>query len=162
MSTKAKKDERKFIVQLIKVYKSLPALWNKKSKVYNNRTKKNEAYQQLLCKYIEREPNAVKKDVVRKINSLRTNFRKELKRIKDAEKSGTTAQPKLWYFKEMKFLYDEEACSLQNTIQIEDDDDQESEVVGTVGGTSTINTVSVSNHFISYSYCITQVHIPTS
>ena len=38
---------------------------------------------------------------------MRTNFRKEMKRIKDSEKSGTGAdvvEPTLWYFDEMKFL----------------------------------------------------------
>jgi hypothetical protein len=40
MATKAKEDERKFILECIEVYHSLPALWNVKSKDYSNRTKK--------------------------------------------------------------------------------------------------------------------------
>jgi hypothetical protein len=52
-------------------------------------------------------PDADKQEVIKKINSLRTNFRKELKRLRDAEKSGTGAEdvkPTLWYFEEMKFF----------------------------------------------------------
>jgi hypothetical protein len=41
MATKPKEDERKFILDCIKVYHSLPALWNVKSKDYSNRIKKN-------------------------------------------------------------------------------------------------------------------------
>jgi hypothetical protein len=37
MATTAKEDERKFILECIEVYNSLPALWNVKSKDYSNR-----------------------------------------------------------------------------------------------------------------------------
>jgi hypothetical protein len=74
---------------------------------------------------IERFPDADKNKLIKKFNSLHTNFRKELKRIKDSEekKSGTGAddvvEPTLWYFEEMKFLIgQEEPCTSLNTIQI--------------------------------------------
>ena len=102
--------------------------------------------------------------MIKKLNSLRTNFRKELKQIKDSEKGGTGAddivEPTLCYFEEMKFLIgQEEPCMLLNTIQIGEEGEQESEEVGNVGDTSAINTNSVSNHFISYSYCVTQIYV---
>jgi len=40
MATKAKEDKRKFILECIEVYHSLPVLWNVKSKDYSNRMKK--------------------------------------------------------------------------------------------------------------------------
>jgi hypothetical protein len=40
MATKAKEDDRKFILECIEVYHFLPALWNVKSKDYSNRMKK--------------------------------------------------------------------------------------------------------------------------
>jgi hypothetical protein len=40
MATKPKEDERKFILECIEVYHSLPALLNVKSKDYSNRIKK--------------------------------------------------------------------------------------------------------------------------
>jgi hypothetical protein len=91
--------------------------------------------------------------LIKKFNSLPTNFRKELKRVKDSEKSGTGAddivESTLWYFEEIKFLIgQEEPC----TIQIGEEGEQESEEVDNVGDTSAINTISVSNHFISYSF----------
>ena len=48
--------------------------------------KKNEQYEHLLRKYRERFPDADKNQSIKKFNSLRTNFRKELKRIKDSER----------------------------------------------------------------------------
>ena len=42
MATKAKEDERKFTLECIEVYHSLPALWNVKSKDYSNRMKEKE------------------------------------------------------------------------------------------------------------------------
>jgi len=48
--------------------------------------KKKEQYEHLLRKYRERFPDADKNQSIKKFNSLRTNFRKELKRIKDYEK----------------------------------------------------------------------------
>jgi hypothetical protein len=52
------------------------------------RKKKNE---HLLRKYRERFPDADKNELIKEFNFLRTNFRKELKRIKNSEKSGTGA-----------------------------------------------------------------------
>jgi hypothetical protein len=102
MATKAKEEERKFILECIEVYHSLPALWNVKSKDYSNRIKKKDIYEHLLRKYGERFPDADKNQLIKKFNSLRTNFGKEFKRIKDSEKSGTGAddvvEPALRYF----------------------------------------------------------------
>ncbi|KAF5294809.1 hypothetical protein FQA39_LY00293 [Lamprigera yunnana] len=110
MATKEKDEERKFILECIEVYHSLPALWNIKSKDYSNRMKKNEQYNNLLRKYREYYPDADKAQLVKKFNSLRTNFRKEIKRIKDSEKSGAGTDD----------IIEPTLC----TIQIQDDDTQ--------------------------------------
>jgi len=59
MSSKIK--ERAFILQCIEIYKSQPALWNVKSKDYNNRQKKSDAYAILINKYWEKYPEATRK-----------------------------------------------------------------------------------------------------
>ncbi|CAK1541654.1 unnamed protein product [Leptosia nina] len=104
-----KRADKQFICDFIEVYRGLPALWDAKCKEYTNRTRKGEQYDVLLEKYREKFPDAEKPDVVKKINSLRTNFRKELKRIREAEKSGAEdVEPVLWYFEEMSFLQAQE------------------------------------------------------
>lgn len=88
------------------------------------------------------------------MNTLRTNFRKELKRIKISEHSGVGTddiiEPTLWYFEEMKFLIgQEEPSTSQNTIQAKDVDNEESENyiddVDNIRGNNT-STTSVSNY----------------
>ena len=60
----------------------------------------------------------------------------------------------------MKFLIgQEEPCTSLNTIQIGEEGEQESEEVDSFVDTSAINTISVSKHFISYSYCIMQIYV---
>jgi hypothetical protein len=93
MATKAKEDERKCILECIEVYHC---------KDYSNIMKKKEQYEHLLRRYRERFPDADKNQLIKNFNSLPTNFRKELKRIKVSKKSGTGAddvvEPTLWYF----------------------------------------------------------------
>lgn len=60
-------------------------------------------------------PEASKDDVKKKFNSLRTNYRKELKKHLQSMKSGSGTDdiyhPTLWYFNEMSFLQDQETAS---------------------------------------------------
>lgn len=48
----------------------------------------------------------------KKINAFRTNYRKELKKVLDSEKSGAGTdqvyEPTLWYFNALSFLNDQE------------------------------------------------------
>ncbi|KAK8395762.1 hypothetical protein O3P69_005693 [Scylla paramamosain] len=120
-----KKAEKEFIAEFIEVYRGLPALWDVKCKDYTNRAKKGEQYDVLIEKYREKYPDAEKQEVVKKVNSLRTNFRKELKRIRDADRSGAGAEdvePTLWYFDEMKFLVTQETPTASiSTMDISQD-----------------------------------------
>jgi len=59
-------------------------LGNVKSKDYSNRIKKNNT--NICFANIEGFPDADKNGLIKKFNSLRTNFRNELKWIKDSEK----------------------------------------------------------------------------
>ncbi|XP_018026499.1 uncharacterized protein LOC108681929 [Hyalella azteca] len=120
-----KKEERDFIIEFISLYRSLPALWDVKCIDYNNRAKKKEQYDVLVRKYREKYPSAEKENVVKKINSLRTNFRKELKRIRGAQKFGYDTKDekhRLWYFEEMRFLIPQEETITTSSIKIDVED----------------------------------------
>lgn len=108
-TTAAKLKEREFIIECIKLYRSLPSLWNVKSKVYYDRGRKKMAYAVLLSKYREMFPEATREDVKKKFNVLRTNYRKEFKKYLSAMAAGESYTPSLWYFHEMDFLYDDES-----------------------------------------------------
>ena len=45
------KEEKKFLLELIDVYRSLFALWKIEGKEYSERQKKDSAYETLLIKY---------------------------------------------------------------------------------------------------------------
>jgi hypothetical protein len=83
MATNPKEDERKFILGRIEVCHSVPALWNVNSKDYSKRIKKkNNTNICFANRERERDRDVDKNKLFKKLNSLRTNFRKELKRIK--------------------------------------------------------------------------------
>nr|CAD7406610.1 unnamed protein product [Timema poppensis] len=112
---KEKEEERVFLMKCIELYQSLPVLWKVKSDDYMDRDKKAQAYEKLLELYHERYPKATREDLAKKFNSLRTNFRKDLKKMNDSKKSGAGAEEvyesTLWYFDSMKFLIDQETPS---------------------------------------------------
>jgi hypothetical protein len=56
-----------------------------KSKEYSDRVKKNLPYEHLITKLKETDPGANKEKVVKKINSLRSCFRTELKKVYESE-----------------------------------------------------------------------------
>ena len=86
-----KEEDRTFQLECIEVYKSLPALWKVKCDEYSNRQKKDAAYAVLVEKFQEKYPNYTREDLNnKKINLYRTNYRKELKKVLDSEKSGET------------------------------------------------------------------------
>lgn len=119
-------EEKTFMLELIEVYRTLPALWQITSKEYSNRNEKNAQYETLLQKYREKYPNAEKKDVAQKINSLRTSYRRELKRIERQEKSGAgveeDSEPRLYYFDSMEFL---RCCEQPSSSQCSMEDENE-------------------------------------
>ncbi|GFN87926.1 transcription factor adf-1 [Plakobranchus ocellatus] len=83
-----KEENRTFQLECIDLYKRLPALWKVKSEDYSNRNKKDAAYAVLIEKFQEKYPNYTREDVKKKINSYGTNYRKELKKVQDSERSG--------------------------------------------------------------------------
>ena len=79
---------REFLTELIHMYREYPCLWKVKNKEYSDRVQKNLAYEYLTTKLKEFDPDANKEKVVKKVNSLRSCFRKELKKVNDSKTSG--------------------------------------------------------------------------
>ncbi|ELU14684.1 hypothetical protein CAPTEDRAFT_158394 [Capitella teleta] len=108
LGTGARIEERAFLVELIELYRDLTPLWQTRCKEYNDRVKRAEAYDTLLAKYHERHPDATLDDLKRRINTLRTNFRKELKKVLKSGKSGNVYASRAWHFEHLMFLADQE------------------------------------------------------
>ncbi|KAJ8022116.1 hypothetical protein HOLleu_39523 [Holothuria leucospilota] len=133
MRDKKRDIEHKFLLEVIATYESLPALWKIKSDDYMNRDKKADAYNVLLQKYKEHFPEATLEELKKKLNSLRTNFRSELRKVERSAKSGAGTEDlyvsTLWCFDALLFLRDQETTApSRNTIVVDegsqkDDDD---------------------------------------
>jgi hypothetical protein len=109
-----------------------PSLWKVKSKDYSNRNLRNEAYEKLISKLKEIEPTADRDMVIRKINSLRSAFRRELKKVKDCTHSGMSSEqvyePHLWYFDLLSFTVDQETPRKGKSSMDSDNEDNATEV----------------------------------
>lgn len=92
------------LAQFLHIYRTEACLWQTKSTDYHNKRKRDESYAKLAVKLREMDPAAGIDSVQRKINSLRSNFRRELKKVKAARKQGQTYVPQLWYYKHLEFL----------------------------------------------------------
>lgn len=98
--------DRQFWTEFLLLYRSLPAVWKVKSPEYSSRALKTAGYDQLVIKLREVEPHADRALVVKKINSFRTNFRRDLRKRAEAEEAGFEST--LWYFELLGFLEGQE------------------------------------------------------
>lgn len=100
------------LIEFIELFEEQQPLWKTKHKDYFNNVKRTVCYDVLLEKMKEIDSSADLNKVKKKINNLRTVFRKELKKLNDSLVSGRGAdevyEPKLSYFKNLMFLKDQE------------------------------------------------------
>ncbi|XP_055373858.1 uncharacterized protein LOC129607135 [Condylostylus longicornis] len=101
-----------FWLDFIAIYRNHPELWNVGIESYKNRMLKNKAYEILAKKLKEIDPAATTDTVRKKINSLRSCYRRELLKMnRRNSRPGITEDlmyvPKLWYFNELQFLENE-------------------------------------------------------
>lgn len=120
-----------FIEEFIQLYRSLPCLYDIKSKQYLNKPLKLDAYNKLVEKLKTVDPAATKDMVVKKINNMRSSYRKELKKIKDSKRSGASGEvyeTSLWYFHLLDFLYNHEklrkSTSNMEVMETNSEDDE--------------------------------------
>ena len=91
-----------FLISFIDEYRQLPCLWQVKSADYKNKKLKKQAMEHLVAFYKPVCPGANFDYVRRKINSIRSAYRREVKKIEESTQSGAAAEnvhvPRLWYF----------------------------------------------------------------
>ena len=104
--------DKKFTEEFINMYQLYPCLWNSKCKEYSDKHLRSDAYNDLIEKCRERYPDANKDFVVKKINALKSSFRREHKKVVDSKKTGSSAEesyePNLWYYDILSFVIDSE------------------------------------------------------
>ncbi|XP_005183949.2 uncharacterized protein LOC101890886 [Musca domestica] len=102
---------KNFWIEFIDLYKSLPELWKKDAEEYGNRHIRKKAYEVMVDKYNEIDKEANIYTVKKKINNMRTAFRRELNKMRKSEQTALTPNdvyvPTLWYYSNLEFLIDE-------------------------------------------------------
>jgi hypothetical protein len=103
-------------------------VWKVKSELYKNRNLKSEGYEAMVRKLKEMDSNANRETVKKRINGLRTNYRRELNTIKESKKSEAGTNdiyiPTLWYFKEIDFLRHQETAAECTSTMDSDEEEQ--------------------------------------
>ncbi|KAF5272094.1 hypothetical protein FQA39_LY01177 [Lamprigera yunnana] len=124
-------NKKGFWREFIALYRECPELWQVKSDIYKNRHMKDAAYEKLVKKMREVDPYADRALVRMKINTLRTSYRRELKKIDGSVKSGIGGDdvyvPNLWYFVDLDFLRDQTQMQGTSKMDNENEDDDESD-----------------------------------
>lgn len=99
--------DRQFWREFFKLYRNLPALWKIGSDEYRCRQKKTAGYKILVDKMREIDPSANRDTVRRKINSFRSSYRKELKKMRKHQSDHDERfVSTLWCFNDFDFLRD--------------------------------------------------------
>ncbi|KAK3883288.1 hypothetical protein Pcinc_002881 [Petrolisthes cinctipes] len=102
--------ERKETLLLIQLYRQNPCLWNVKADVYKDRNKRVSAINKITAELQKSGVSASASEVKKKIESIRCQYRRELRKQEKSKKSGAGADdiytPTLWCFNDLCFLND--------------------------------------------------------
>lgn len=102
-------DNKDNIRTLLFLYEQHPSLYVVKSADYHNRTKRDNAYQQICQQYEEiTKQHLTIEAAKKKINNLRSQYLDSVSKIKASKSSGMSTndiyKPTWWLFEDMKFL----------------------------------------------------------
>lgn len=118
---------QKFLREFINLYRQQECLWNKDHPNYKNRNDRSEAYEILLKKCKEYIPDADEDYVRLRIDSMRSTFRKERKKVLNSRSQisdiKNVYKPSLWYYDLLLFTTgesnEEQDISINNELSIE-------------------------------------------
>ncbi|KAH8382087.1 hypothetical protein KR009_001766 [Drosophila setifemur] len=120
---------RHWLTEFIEQYQEEECLWQPKHNDYSNHVARNKSYDRLVEKLKEVEPNPDRAMVVRKINSLRSAFRREFRKTS----SKSDYETRLWYYDKLLFIADhkpkrhELGTKPKRELQISFDDEESME-----------------------------------
>ncbi|XP_075983927.1 uncharacterized protein LOC142981717 [Anticarsia gemmatalis] len=114
-------ERKKVITEILEIYRNMPCLWNFRSEEYKNKTKRDEAWEILTKKFKQIEPDSDVAYAKKKIEHMRTSYKREAKKVKDSKLSESKKVhfPNLWYYDLLTFL--DEQCrneeNLENNVE---------------------------------------------
>nr|CAI5839182.1 unnamed protein product [Callosobruchus analis] len=123
-----------FIKDFIDIYRKHNCLWQVKSPEYANKQLISVAYEELLQLFKTVSDDATIEAVKNKINNMRSAFRKELKKVKESKRSGTSSEqvyiPTLWYYDSLLFTIQHEQCreAISSCRDFQEEEENETQV----------------------------------
>ncbi|XP_068226262.1 uncharacterized protein [Palaemon carinicauda] len=101
---------RKDTTWLISMYRQQSCLWNVKSADYKNRKMRLAALTAIKTELQKKHGNITIKDIKKKLDTLRSQYRREMRQLENSRKSGSLTDdvysPKCWCFGDLSFLTD--------------------------------------------------------
>lgn len=117
-----------FWIEFIEMYRDMPALWKVNSDAYKNKRLKQECYDKITKKLRELEPAATIDLAKRKINTFRSNYRREVNKVLNSKLKGRSYNPSVWYYKHLEFLYEDETQTQGDSEQTMDEFEESMDV----------------------------------
>uniref|UniRef100_A0A182XJ44 MADF domain-containing protein n=1 Tax=Anopheles quadriannulatus TaxID=34691 RepID=A0A182XJ44_ANOQN len=90
--------------QLIQSYKKHPVLYDMRHPRYYNKTFRGKALSEIVDDVQQVRPDTSMKDVLRKIQTMRTQFGQELTKTRRHSMNGSMYQPTVWWYESLSFL----------------------------------------------------------
>ena len=114
--------KREDVLSLIAAYREQPCLWNVKSQGYKDRNAKDIALKKVYNEMKIIDNNMTLEAMKTKIHTIRSQFKRELKLIRESKNSGASTSdvytPKLWCFHLLEFIPNDELGESTSTLDI--------------------------------------------
>ncbi|XP_053672007.1 uncharacterized protein LOC128722187 [Anopheles nili] len=96
--------KRNAMDKLIQEYKKHPVLYDMRHPRYYNKNIRRQALTSLVDEMQDVRPDTTLKDVLRKIQSMRTQFGQEITKARRHLRNGTEYTPTVWWYQGLSFL----------------------------------------------------------
>lgn len=89
---------------LLKLYREHPVLYDMRHPKYYNKTDRQKALNTIIDLLEDHRPGTTSNEILRKIQSMRTQFGQELSKIKRQQSKGVSYAPTVWWYNYLSFL----------------------------------------------------------
>lgn len=89
---------------LLKLYKEHPILYNMRHPKYYNKSERQMALNTIIDLLEDHRPGTTTNDILKKIQTMRTQFGQELGKVRRAQEKGGQYVPTVWWYSYLSFL----------------------------------------------------------
>lgn len=89
---------------LLKLYREHPILYDMRHSKYYNKSERQKALNTIIDMLEDHRPGTTSNEILRKIQSMRTQFGQELTKMKKQQNKGLAYAPTVWWYNYLSFL----------------------------------------------------------